>query len=74
MVEVVDTGVGVPADMLGSIFEEFVQIPGGGSKEGSGLGLTVCQRLAAALGGRIEAESEEGKGSTFSFRLPHWPD
>jgi signal transduction histidine kinase len=74
VVEIADTGIGIPADMLGSVFDEFVQVSGTAPDEGSGLGLAVCRRLVSALGSRIEADSEEGEGSTFRLWLPRWPE
>jgi heavy metal sensor kinase len=71
-VEVVDTGVGIaPAD-LPHIFERFYRGINVRTHEprGSGLGLAICQTLAEAHGGRIEVESEPGKGSRFTLLLP----
>jgi signal transduction histidine kinase len=68
-VEVIDTGVGIPADKQDLIFEEFRRL-GVGDKPGAGLGLAISERLAEALGGQISVESEVGRGSTFTLRLP----
>jgi signal transduction histidine kinase len=66
-----DTGVGIPADKLEMIFEPFIQIrPKDGLKVGTGLGLSISRRLARAMGGALTATSEQGKGSTFTLRLP----
>jgi hypothetical protein len=69
---VTDTGSGIPPDKLRAIFEPFVQAESGHtrSREGSGLGLTIAQRLARAMGGDLTVESTEGEGSTFSLWLP----
>jgi signal transduction histidine kinase len=69
---VTDTGSGIPPDKLRAIFEPFVQAETGHtrSQEGSGLGLTVGQRLARAMGGDLTVESTIGKGSSFSLWLP----
>ncbi|MBW4534336.1 MAG: PAS domain S-box protein [Pleurocapsa minor HA4230-MV1] len=70
--KVIDTGRGIPADILGSIFERFKQVDASDSRDkgGTGLGLPICYKIIAEHGGRIWAESEFGKGSTFYFTLP----
>jgi signal transduction histidine kinase len=67
-----DTGIGISADNLQLIFEEFSQIehPLQRRSKGTGLGLPLCRKLAALLGGRVEVESRAGQGSTFSLVLP----
>ncbi len=72
LISVKDTGPGIPADKLPHIFEEFYQVDRSLRRkhEGSGLGLAICQRFVEAHQGRIWVESEEGRGSTFSFTLP----
>lgn len=71
-IEVLDTGIGIPADQLASIFEEFYQVgvPGNSSREGYGLGLSIVQRIAALLDVKLEVHSQVGKGSSFSVLLP----
>ena len=69
-ITVADTGVGIPADQLDAVFEEFVQLKRSPEGGGSGLGLAICRRLADAMGGRITVSSEEGKGSAFVVSLP----
>ncbi len=64
-----DTGVGIPKDKLGLIFERFWQI-GKNDSRGLGLGLYISKCLVEAHGGRIWAESELGAGSTFFFTIP----
>ena len=67
-VQVADTGVGIPADMVLKIFDPYEQAHRG--RGGSGVGLTVVRGLVEAHGGRVWAESEEGRGSRFTFTLP----
>lgn len=67
-----DTGVGIPAAKLKEIFNEFQQVDGDASRQfdGAGLGLPIVDRLAKAMGGRIEVTSEVGVGSEFAVSLP----
>ncbi len=69
--EVIDTGVGIKRDVLGSIFDSFSQADISTTRHygGTGLGLALCQQLTQMMGGAIGAESEYGKGSTFWFTL-----
>jgi signal transduction histidine kinase len=71
-IEVTDHGVGIAHEDVPRIFEQFEQLDGSSSRRvgGVGLGLHLCARATAALGGRIEVESEPGIGSTFSVWLP----
>ena len=66
--QVKDTGSGIPVDKQGKIFERFYQADN--EHLGSGIGLSLVQRLVELHHGRIELESEEGVGSTFSIYLP----
>lgn len=67
-----DTGLGIPADKLGDVFEPFVQLraPNGLKADGIGLGLAISRDLARAMGGDVTATSTVGAGSTFTLRLP----
>ncbi len=68
LVEVWDTGMGIPPEKHDLIFEEYIHY--GGKKEGTGLGLTISKQLVELHGGKIWVESAEGKGSSFFFTLP----
>lgn len=72
--EIKDSGIGIPAYLLDRLFEkhEKISTPGTDGERGTGLGLALSQQLVHAHGSRISVESEEGKGSTFSFVLPWW--
>lgn len=66
-----DTGIGIPADRMNRLFLSFSQVDASTSRRygGTGLGLTISQRLAGLMGGRIWVESEPGKGSTFHVTI-----
>ena len=70
--EVKDRGQGIPANQLETIFERFQQVDSSDSRKkgGTGLGLAICRQIIEEHGGKIWAESREGKGSTFYFTLP----
>jgi signal transduction histidine kinase/PAS domain-containing protein len=72
MVEVADTGLGIPADELAHLFEPFRQLHlhGTAGEHGSGLGLAIVQQLIDLHSGSIMVRSEVGRGSTFTFYLP----
>ncbi len=67
-----DTGLGIAADEIGNLFEKYKQTTSGktSDQKGTGLGLVICKMIVEAHGGRIWADSTEGKGSTFTFSLP----
>ena len=71
-VSVTDTGIGIPTDALGAIFEDHVQLanPARDRRKGLGLGLSIAKRIADALGHRISVHSELGAGSSFTIELP----
>ena len=70
-IAVSDTGVGIPADKLVSIFEHFTQADGSSSRRygGTGLGLAIARKLVNMMGGELTVSSTEGEGSTFSFEI-----
>jgi PAS domain S-box-containing protein len=72
VVWVKDIGVGIPSEEIGRIFEKYRQLSSARnlSHKGTGLGLVICKKIVEAHGGRIWAESENGKGATFFFSLP----
>ena len=74
-IEVQDTGVGIPQDKLGVIFDPFVQSGAHSDKEkqGTGLGLAIVKRLTAAMGGTVTVASVLGQGSAFHLRFPNTP-
>jgi signal transduction histidine kinase/CheY-like chemotaxis protein len=70
-VRVEDTGIGIPADKLQTVFEKFAQVDGSSTRrhEGTGLGLAIAARLVDLMGGKIGIESEVGRGSIFWFSV-----
>jgi CheY-like chemotaxis protein/nitrogen-specific signal transduction histidine kinase len=73
-IDVIDTGVGIPADRLEAVFEAFQQADNTTSRQfgGTGLGLTITRSLAQMMGFDIRVTSEVGKGSTFSVIIEEW--
>jgi len=64
-----DTGRGIPSKYLPRIFEQFFRVPTLGQETGAGLGLAIVKEIVEAHGGSVRVESQEGKGSTFTFTL-----
>jgi len=71
-VEVIDEGIGIPADVVGTVFLEFVRAPNAKQhvREGTGLGLSIVDEAIRMHGGRVTVDSVEGEGSTFTVALP----
>jgi len=72
LLEVSDTGIGIPAESIPRIFERFYRVDKGRAREegGTGLGLAIVKHIAQAHGGQVDVESRVGRGSTFRVRLP----
>jgi PAS domain S-box-containing protein len=73
LVDIHDTGMGIPEEDTEKVFEKYYQVKSGGgaNASGSGLGLVICRKMVEAFGGRIWCESRVGEGSTFKFTLPY---
>ena len=71
-IQVVDSGIGMKSEDLSKLFKAFRQLDTGLNRqhEGTGLGLVICEKLLAAMGGDVTVQSQWGAGSTFTVRLP----
>jgi signal transduction histidine kinase len=70
--DIIDSGIGIPANKLEHIFLEFSQADESTTRDygGTGLGLAISRRFCRLMGGDLTVQSEPGRGSTFSVRLP----
>jgi signal transduction histidine kinase len=71
-VRVIDRGRGIPAEFRDAVFERFKQVETSDARDkgGTGLGLAICKTIVERHGGEIGVSSEQGRGSTFFFRVP----
>jgi two-component system phosphate regulon sensor histidine kinase PhoR len=71
--EVADQGIGIPTEHLDRVFERFYRVDKARSRKlgGTGLGLSIVKNVAMAHGGRVEVDSEVGKGSVFRIHIPN---
>jgi heavy metal sensor kinase len=76
LLEVRDSGIGIPAEALPHVFQRFYRVDGSRSREpgGAGLGLSIVQSICSAHGAALEVQSEPGAGTTFRVRLPLAPE
>ena len=76
LVEVEDTGIGIPATAISRVFERFYRVDRGRSRDtgGTGLGLAIVKHIVRAHGGEVLVASQEGRGSTFTVKLPRSSD
>lgn len=70
VVEIADTGIGVSPESLSHIFDRFYRADASRTQPGSGLGLAIALEIARAHGGEIQVQSQPGKGTSFTVRLP----
>ncbi|MDW7646428.1 MAG: HAMP domain-containing sensor histidine kinase [Desulfuromonadales bacterium] len=73
LISIADTGIGIPAQEQKSIFNRFYRLDQSRSTPGAGLGLSLVQAVVRAHGGMVQVESEVGRGSVFTIRLPRKP-
>ena len=71
-IDIIDTGIGIPADQIGEVFDEFFRASNAkkSEKDGTGLGLSIVKQIVERHGGTISVQSQEGQGTTFTLTLP----
>jgi signal transduction histidine kinase len=71
-IDIIDTGIGIPADEIGEVFDEFFRASNAkkSEKDGTGLGLSIVKQIVERHGGNISVQSQEGRGATFTVTLP----
>jgi two-component system phosphate regulon sensor histidine kinase PhoR len=71
-IDIADTGIGIPADEVGNVFDEFFRASNAkkSEKDGTGLGLSIVKQIVERHGGQISVKSQEGQGTTFTVTLP----
>ena len=76
VLEVADTGVGIPAEALSQVFERFYRVDKARSRQlgGTGLGLAIVKSICSAYGGSVTVKSAEGHGAVFRVELPRVPN
>jgi two-component system phosphate regulon sensor histidine kinase PhoR len=74
-IDITDTGIGIPADEIENVFEEFFRASNAkeSEKDGTGLGLSIVKQIVERHGGKISVQSKQGEGSTFTVILPKNP-
>jgi two-component system sensor histidine kinase EvgS len=73
VIEISDTGIGIPKEFVNDIFESFIQVKSKSNQGGTGLGLAITHRLVQLMNGNITVKSEMGEGSTFIITIPDVP-
>jgi PAS domain S-box-containing protein len=73
IIEVEDSGIGIPEEYQASVFESFIQVKSRTSQSGTGLGLAISRKLVSLMNGTIKLNSSPGKGSKFMVRIPDVP-
>ena len=70
VLEVSDSGIGIPSASIPHVFDRFFRVPGQSSESGTGLGLAIVREIVTAHGGKVECDSQLGIGTVFRLTLP----